>query len=127
MIITVYKENDYIETKINATWKEATKYYLSGGWSKEKGFIKIEFHDQFINNIYGVYKVVEAYKVPEETIKENLLIHPVRIKYQLVTPSDFFKELTKTEARKDLEFIDSAFTEIEDYTTINNYYKRGVI
>lgn len=121
MYITVHtNDGDKINTKINGSFSEVVRYYLTGAASR---FESIDFHDLYITNCWGRYQIQNAYRVPREIIEENLLVYPIRYKMHLVEPSELFETTAAPEVKPQIIDCDCAFTEYEDYTTINKYYK----
>lgn len=76
------------------------------------------FTDLFYSNDYGRYKIEKIYRVPDEIIKENLLIYPYRVKATMIYESELFKGLEEL-AKENLKNIDFAITELADYSIIN--------
>lgn len=126
MYITAYtNDGDEINTKINGSFSEVVLYYLAGAAAK---FDSIDFHDLYITNDWGRYQIQKAYRVPQEIIKENLLVYPIRYKMHLVEPSELFETTAAPEAKPHIIDCDCAFVEYQDYSILDNYYKsQGIV
>ena len=77
------------------------------------------FIPKIFENAWGKYEIKEVYKVPEEIAQENLLIYPYRFKAALVEPSKEYDGLDE-QGKSMLKEVDTAITEIADYSRINN-------
>ena len=73
-------------------------------------------------NHWGTYQIDKVYKVEEEKIKANLLIHPYRVKAHIIEPSPAFSKLEGI-IKQGLVKVDQAFTGYEDYSYIDEALK----
>ncbi len=116
MNIKIFKANgEKYNKNVNNSLNEIIIDYLTDSEN-----IKVVFENVFIVNENGLYQIDEAYRVPEQIVKENLLIYPIRVKMHLVKGSEKFKNLVAESAKPFLKHIDTAFTGYKNFDILKN-------
>lgn len=116
MNIKIFKADEtHINKNVNNSFNEIVINYLT-----DPENIKVVFENVFIVNENGLYQIEEAYRVPEEVVKENLLIYPIRVKMHLVKGSEKFKNAVAESAKPFLKHIDTAFTGYKNFDILKN-------
>ena len=84
------------------------------------------FLPRTFENDWGEYEITEAYRVPDEVIKEHLLVYPYRYKARLVKESEAFRNLDDI-VKAQLRNVDNAITSIADYSVVNASLKAAAV
>ena len=116
------RENTLLATDTFMLEFEQLAFAIKKGWIIPVGDTG-SYITKNVETFWGTYEVQEVYKLPEEVIRENLIIYPYRYKATLVRESEAFKEIDDECVRARLRTADNAILVYSDYTAINNYCK----